>query len=178
MITKAIIKKLCTSEDNHFTVYVPLLRKANAEVSDGILQATMICIPGIDNTLKVNDVVYVSFEDNSYDKPIILGKLYISKEDKKDITTTLTTKSIEVTEENKLPLNTSVGGINIADLHTKLTSLMDNKYLDSESIIYTREGSDVTNVKEALDELPISLALSVTTEDRTLIIGQGDSEDN
>lgn len=167
MITKAIIKKLCSLEDNHFSVYIPLLRKANSGMEDAILSATLCNIPGIDNSLKVGDVVYVGFEDDQYDKPIILGKLYIGKEDKNNITTTLTTRSLQVTEISNIPSNTVVGDINVIDLYTKLTWLMNNNFLparvlndeenkgelqaDSEMIGYTNDKIDTKTVKETLD---------------------------
>ena len=181
MITKAIIKRLCTLDDNHFSVYVPLLRKANADEADATMEATLICIPGIENTLQVGDVVYVSFEDDNYDRPIILGNLYIGQKEKDDITTTLTTKSIEVTETNKLPLNTIIGDISVMDLQTKLTGLKDINHIEAVNVIYGNTSMpDVSNVKEALDtiETEASRDLELTTEGTTLVIGLVNEDEN
>lgn len=153
MITKAIVKKLCTNNDNHFSVYIPLLRKANADESDATLQATLMSIPGLENTLNVGDVVYVSFEDDNYNTPIILGNLYIKQKDKKDITTTLTTKSLEVTEVNKSPSNTIIGDINVEKLQKALGVLEDINHFESKDIIYSNDQLTSNNVEEALDSL-------------------------
>lgn len=166
MITKAIIKKLNSLEDNHFIVYIPLLKKANSPVGSATLPATLICIPGVDNSLKVGDVVYVGFENDNYDRPVILGKLYLGLENKEDITTTLTVRTAETTEVNKLPMNTMVGEVNIIDLYTKLTWLMNNNFLpavtgeddnnlyaESDIITYNDPTHNIKTVKEALDYL-------------------------
>ena len=80
MITIAIRKRLYTTDDNHYIIYVPLFRKANMDASDATLPATALCISGIENTLKVGDVVYIGFEDNNFNRPVILSKLYTQEE--------------------------------------------------------------------------------------------------
>ena len=129
MVTKGIIKKLCTLQDNHFTVYVPLLKKANSPIETAYLQATLVSIPGIDDSLNVGDVVYVAFEDGQVNRLVILGKLYSGRLDKKDITTTVTSKTLTVTEKAKLPQNVSIDGIDIVDLKKKINWLMENTTL-------------------------------------------------
>lgn len=158
MITKAIIKRLNTLEDNHFIVYIPFFQKANDAESAATMPATLIYIPGIINTLHVDDVVYVGFEDNSSNKPIILGKLYTGVEDKDTITTTLTSRTLEITEKSKLPINTCIGDLNLVDIHKKLNHLLENNSYDSKNIIYKNSNSPAVNVKEELDRIEAKLA--------------------
>lgn len=80
MITKGIIKGIPPFEGNKYSVYIPLLRTASDSEGDATFQATLCYTSGIINTLKVGDVVFVDFEDNYYDKPVILGKLYVGQE--------------------------------------------------------------------------------------------------
>jgi hypothetical protein len=165
MITKGIIKRLNSLEDNHFLVYIPLFKKANSPIESAKIEATAVCLSGVDNCFKVGDVVYVGFEDNQVDKPVILGKLYLGKEDKENIKTTLSVKSIEVTESSNLSANTSFENLNIVDLYNKLNWLMNNNFLpamkdddgnfysDSYSIEYKNTDLNLKNVKETLDYL-------------------------
>lgn len=164
MITKALIKRTTLSNDNHFLVYIPLLRKANAPEESAIVSATAIVFPGAENVYNVNDVVYVGFEDDLADRPIILGKLYKGKEAKESITTTLTVKSAEVTEVTKLSGSTTIDNIDLSDVSKKLNWILNNNYLPavpdeengfvagSDIITYNnKELEELKTVKEALD---------------------------
>lgn len=148
MVTKAIIKRLPTLDDNHFQVYVPFLRKANADESDALLTATLSYIPGIQNTLQVGDVVFVTFEDNNEDKPVILGSLFTGREDQGSITTTITVKSLDVTEVNKIPENTKIGDINIQEIQQKLNDLYEK-----DQVLYSGNKLTINDVKELLESL-------------------------
>lgn len=156
MITKAIIKRLYTTEDNHYIIYIPFLRKANMDEKDATLEATALCISGINNEYKVDDVVYISFEDNKINKPVILGKLFTINENKDEITTTITARTQETLELNKLPVNTIIGETNIKSLKDKIDYILGIKNLDSKDVIYNNsleELKDLTSVKLAIDYL-------------------------
>ena len=98
MITKAIIKRLNTENDNHFIVYIPFLRKANDKEENATLSATLCYIPGITNTFSVGDIVYVSFEENKASNPVIIGKLFTGNDSDDSITTTMITRSLKTTQ--------------------------------------------------------------------------------
>lgn len=159
MITKAIIKRLCTDTDNHYKVYIPLLRKANNSEEDATLDATLLYIRGLENNFKVNDIVFVAFENNQYSSPIILGLLYLGKEDPDDITTNATFKSINTTESTRLTENTIIGDLDVVNINKKINGILDQTYLNSTNVIYDsalkkEEGRlEATNVLEALDEI-------------------------
>lgn len=75
MIIKAIIQKLPKLDDNHYTIRIPFMEdhtKVEAE-----FQALLSHTPGIYDSYKVGDVVFISFENEKLDTPIILGKLYM-----------------------------------------------------------------------------------------------------
>lgn len=73
MVTKAVIKSI-NSAGNRCVVQMPLFETASS--STPVLAEALISItPGMYNNLFVNDVVFVAFEENALEKPIILGKL-------------------------------------------------------------------------------------------------------
>ena len=168
MITKAIIRRLTTSEDNHFIVYVPYFQKANDTEDVATVPATLVYIPGISNTLRVGDVVYVGFEDNYTSKPVILGKLFTGMDGKDKITTTLTTRTFEVIEKTSLPYSTNIGDLNINSLHTKLNHLLETNNYEAENIIYDNEKSPAVNVKEELDRLGSKIETIETSDIETI----------
>ena len=73
MITKAVILAK-EPNTNKYTIRLPLLETA-ASTEPFKIDATVCCDDGVTNPFNIGDVVFVSFEDNLYDKPVILGKL-------------------------------------------------------------------------------------------------------
>jgi len=74
LITKAIIKSI-NATGTRCTVEIPLFKSAS--MTKPVEATALINItPGIFNNLKVNDVVFIGFEENAMEKPIILGKLF------------------------------------------------------------------------------------------------------
>ena len=137
MITKAIIKSTPALDGNKYTVYIPILRNANDSESDAIFEATLAYIPGIYYSFSVDDVVFVSFEDNLYNKPVILGKLFTEKD--KNVKTQVEVKTLKVLEkvdlggafsDNTLQLDDTSGTVQgllstVADLKTGLSSIVE-----------------------------------------------------
>lgn len=74
MITKAIIQSI-NSAGNRCVVRMPLFESAS---SSGPVEATALVSipPGVFNNIEVGDVVFVGFEENALEKPIIIGKLF------------------------------------------------------------------------------------------------------
>lgn len=174
MITKAIIKRLNTPDDNHFKVYIPLLRKANNTESDAIFDATLIYIKGLENNFNVNDVVYVGFENNQYDKPAILGSLYLGKDDKSKIGTTATFKSIEVKEISKFSTNTAIGDLSVSKVNKKVNNLIDKSYLknsDSPAPLFIHQ-IKMTGDRGCFSfNIPLYYANKITKENFSKILG-------
>lgn len=74
MLTKGIIQSMSTT-GNRCVVRMPLFENAG---NASPVQATALVniTPGIFNNLAVGDVVFVGFEENALEKPVILGKLF------------------------------------------------------------------------------------------------------
>ena len=135
VLTKAIVKKTYTTDSNYYSVYIPLLRKANDSEEDATLQATRIEIAGIKDDIKVGDVVYVGFEDDKYGKPIILGKLFTGQE--ADISSNQSLRTLAVSDKAQLPGDTTIGDTNLDDF----------KNIINEDLIHKQEALTLDSVK-------------------------------
>ena len=74
MVTKGLVKSI-NRAGNRCIVRLPLFETASSSAPVEIEALTSIT-PGMFNNLFVNDVVFVAFEENALEKPIIIGKLY------------------------------------------------------------------------------------------------------
>lgn len=74
MITKAVIQAI-NAPGNRCIVRMPLFETA-ANPSPIEAEALVNIAPGMFNSLSVGDIVFVAFEENALEKPIILGKLF------------------------------------------------------------------------------------------------------
>ena len=74
MVTKGQIKSI-NRAGNRCVVRLPLFETASSTAPVEI-EALVSITPGMFNNLFVNDVVFVAFEENALEKPIIIGKLY------------------------------------------------------------------------------------------------------
>ena len=74
MITKAIIQSI-NPAGNRCVVRMPLFETA-ANPNPVEAEALVNIAPGLFNNLEVHDIVFVAFEENALEKPIIIGKLF------------------------------------------------------------------------------------------------------
>lgn len=74
MITKGLVKSVNRS-GNRCVVRLPLFETASS-TSPIEIEALVNITPGMYNNLFVNDVVFVAFEENALEKPIVIGKLF------------------------------------------------------------------------------------------------------
>jgi hypothetical protein len=74
LITKAIVRAI-NGAGNRCIVRMPLFETAS-DMSPVEAEALVSITPGFFNNIFVGDVVFVGFEENALEKPIILGKLY------------------------------------------------------------------------------------------------------
>jgi hypothetical protein len=77
MLTKAIIQSVDYTK-NLCRVRIPLFETASRNVNMIEAEAQFSIVPGIYNSYQVGDIVFIGFEENKIDLPIILGKLFIS----------------------------------------------------------------------------------------------------
>ena len=82
MIVKGIIKSIDYT-GNTCTVRIPVFESA-ANENEVVVPATLSTLPGIYNGYKEEDVVFIAFENNDYDMPIVIGKLYLGVENEKN----------------------------------------------------------------------------------------------
>lgn len=119
MLTKAIIESLPGSNSNKFLIRIPVLAKAGITNDPAsLMEATLCYNPGLVDNYQVGDVVFVGFEDNKLNKPIILGKLYTNNPTLG--IGSLRVKNIEANNEAKLPINTILDNITAEDLQGAL----------------------------------------------------------
>jgi hypothetical protein len=74
LITKAIITSI-NPAGNRCVVRMPLFETA-ANPNPVEAEALVNIAPGMFNSLEVGDVVFIAFEENALEKPIIIGKLF------------------------------------------------------------------------------------------------------
>lgn len=74
MVTKAIIRSI-NGAANRCIVRMPLFETASNSTPVEA-EALVSITPGLFNNLVVGDVVFVAFEENALEKPIIIGKLF------------------------------------------------------------------------------------------------------
>ena len=79
MITKAKVRSI-NKAGNRCVVRMPLFETASS-ASPVEAEALVSITPGLYTNIFINDVVFVAFEENALEKPIILGKLYTGSAD-------------------------------------------------------------------------------------------------
>lgn len=82
MITKGIITSINRNK-NKCAVRMPLFESASS-TGPVIINALISNPPGVYNGYFKDDIVFVSFEENSLEKPIVIGKLYRGPSFEKD----------------------------------------------------------------------------------------------
>jgi hypothetical protein len=108
MITKGIIKTI-DYNNNSCKVRIPLY-ETPVSTEEAVFPAVFLNQPGMYNGYNEGDIVFVGFENDSIDEPIILGKLYLgaSKEEAVSKKGGFTATNLHITEKAILPLDTQL----------------------------------------------------------------------
>ena len=131
MITKAIIEEVLTPYQ--VRVRIPLLDRIAsvglATPTENLNTATICSLPNCYINLKVGDVVFVAFEDNTYRKAVVLG--HLSRE-LCDTYSDLVLNEVIVNSNAVLPQETRIGNVSALEI-SMLQGLTDNiqKQIDS-----------------------------------------------
>ena len=105
MLTKGIITEIDYNESTCI-VRIPFFENAgNPQIMTA--KATLSIVPGIYNGYKVNDVVYVTFENNELTSPVVIGKLYIGTDAEQQAVGAINCNDIYV-KNLTLPLTTKI----------------------------------------------------------------------
>lgn len=131
MLTKGYIVSQSTKNKNKYLVRIPFFEEAGNDGKTGIgsstMEATVVANPGTTYFYQKDDCVFISFEDNKYHNPVILGLLY--KDGDKDISRSYQNNDIiEINKKASLPLNTTIGdmkGKEIKGLFQRVANLED-----------------------------------------------------
>ena len=106
MITKAIIQSIDYTK-NTCRIRIPLFEAASKNVNMIEAEAQFSIVPGIYNSYKTGDIVFIGFEENKMELPVILGKLFVDVSSEASACRgTLSGNSLIVTETAQLPHST------------------------------------------------------------------------
>ena len=106
MLTKAIIQNIDHTK-NICRVRIPLFENASRNVNIIEADAQFSIVPGIYNSYKVGDIVFIGFEENSMESPVILGKLFVSASAEAAATRgNLSGNALSITDTAQLPYST------------------------------------------------------------------------
>ena len=91
---------------------------------------------GINNNIKIGDIVFVGFEDNTASQPVILGQLY-REALTKDSEVFLNVTNLTVDKSVTLPFGTTIGNIPFETLWASIQKISDleNKIKELENKI-------------------------------------------
>jgi hypothetical protein len=117
MITLGEIRAM-RNDTNLCQVRVPILEPAG-HTAEFLMWATMMLPPGIHSGYEIGDVVFLTFADNSLNRPVVLGQLYRgaglgtkiddlgTNSDKLDRATDFSCQNLDATGTVKLPTSTT-----------------------------------------------------------------------
>lgn len=117
MITKAIIEEI-QDDGRHVRVRIPVYHKIQASAfatpSSELPIASICCPPGVTPAYKVNDVVFVEFENGETERPVIIGLLYRSDTTSKS---NIDGNSLSIDINCSLPEDTVIGNVTAQDIN-------------------------------------------------------------
>lgn len=138
MITRAEVISIIPHEDGsvRYKVRIPILNgngKTVQSTPDTYLSEAVLCtMPGVTNSIRVGDKVFVAFEQDLLGSPVIIGHLFTG--DARAVQATrpdYRAKSITVSDDGVvvLPKNVKIGDYSYADF-ARLFALVNNKLVN------------------------------------------------
>ena len=150
MITKGEIIKV--NEDNTLDIRIPLFESASGTRNNQILKSTICYDPGNLNGYKVGDIVFVGFENNQIDKPIVIGKLYLGQE--KEASNHSFANSLKVAENASLPINTTIGNLNFNQLKSLFSKGEQlNDFINQLDKLTSTIEKEIDNIEEEIQDI-------------------------
>ncbi len=164
MITKATVEKVLN--DKTYQVRIPIIDKAKKSSLTNNILSTAVISSQINCPLnfRVGDIVFVDFEEDNYNKPVILGSLYTGTNTKTKPTVNL--NSIKVTDSAILSKSTAIGN-NIK--YENILSLKDSKESIQKQLNET--ASTLSEYKEKIEDEATLISLQYTSiKDATSLV--------
>ena len=112
MILKAYITEIPKIGDNIYKVRIPFME--DNTTNEMVFDALLCRQPGTYYGYKVGDCVFVSFENDKLDVPIIFGKLFVDIDE--DEPTFQIVNDLRVKDKIDMPDNTTLGGYSSTDI--------------------------------------------------------------
>jgi len=129
MIQKGIITQLLL-EENKVSVRIPIFETTGSQ--EVVFDCNIMIQPGMVTGYNVDDVVYVDFENNDYEHPVVVGKLYTGNNNVSQ--SAFLGNAINVNGKATFSSDFQVGDINYTDLYATVNELKlekeANKLLD------------------------------------------------
>lgn len=111
MITKAVVEELVSPYE--VRVRIPIFDGADdspfATKFENLHVATISTLPNCTVNLQVGDIVFVAFEDQAYNKVVVLG--YLSKEAFSDTYSDIVLRGLTAKGSANLPFETNIGEV-------------------------------------------------------------------
>lgn len=175
MLTKAIIQSIDYTK-NMCRVRIPLFENASRNVNIIEADAQFNIVPGIYNSYKTGDIVFIGFEENRMELPVILGKLFVAASaEAESYRGNVSGNSLAITDTAQLPYSTvfnydkiSQNGLLYKDLNTP------KKLADSILNLQRSQAQNYqTIIKILINETIYSLYLK-TSNDFTYSLNKSD----
>lgn len=166
MLTKAIIQSIDYTK-NMCRVRIPLFENAARNVNMIEADAQINIVPGIYNSYKTGDVVFIGFEENKMELPVILGKLFVSATaEASSHRGNVSGNSLSITETAQLPYSTVFNYDKITQNDTLYKNLNTPKKLADSIIDLQRSQVQKyqTIIKILIDETTYSLYLKTSND--------------
>lgn len=166
MITKATVEQVLNK--NTVKVRIPILDKViNSSTGTPIENyqtATECVLPNFSYNFTAGDIVFVDFEENNMDSPVIIGYLTNTSNQRPDGKTL----SVSVESESSLPYDTSIGSVKKEEIEC-LNGISANIQNSIDSANNNTFSSDIEEIKEKTGDLDTKLSsafdtISVVTE--------------
>ena len=170
MLTKAIIQSIDYSK-NICRVRIPLFENASRNVKMIEAEAQLSIVPGIYNSYKTGDVVFIGFEENKMELPVILGKLFVSASaEASSYRGSVSGNSLSITDTAQLPYSTVFSYDKISQNSSLYNNLNTPKKLADGILDLQRSQTQPqkyqTVIKITIDNIDYNLYLK-TTDDFT-----------
>lgn len=155
MLTKAIIQSIDYTK-NMCRVRIPLFENASRNTNMIEADAQFNIVPGIYNSYKTGDIVFIGFEENKMELPVILGKLFVSASAESEAYRgNVSGNSLSITDNAQLPYSTIFSYDKIAQNNALYKNLNTPKKL-ADGIINLQRQQEQTQRYQTIIKISIN----------------------